>query len=1827
MNRIIAILCLVTFLGNSQCHPLLAVAKHNRALASLLAVSASAESTAPNGIDSYYDDESEVTIWKGGTIDQPVNISTGIINLTGTVRITGKGSLTLSGGLLAIKKNAVLEGNLNIIKQGEFTNRGTVKGIVTIDADVLPQRMESNHNLYTPDNLLNCENGRIRTIIFKSGNALNVGRADSVFVSGGVLGNWMGEIGKANISGEGSIENGNGARIETVEVNDNSRLYNGPEGVDENGKPFKMASIGTVTVNTKIRDDLNVFNSGDITNIIQNSGHVGNNGSVGAFTVNGGKASVWDDALYNSNATWKPVVKSFTINNGDINVNSSTVQFMNIINGTVGIEKSKINTAVVEADGRLTIDKSNIDILYVNGNFIPFQNDDTPSVNAVSWEGSKVGNIILLGDSKFENGGKAEKVTIDCNPLKEFQTISGTPQAGANYINYGSTGELRQFNGNSYINGSVNKGYLIHGNLNNDSDGHIEKLYVEGGEVKDDTGGTIASREPFQHSGWKQASEIAVSSQFVNGEFNHSNSMKKAADLPNGGFYTDKKTYNDIWFKIHLEEKSELSASFQALESTGCLLIQTPEGNLLSANSTGSLKTLSMTAETTGTYYVRIIGGQNGYILKTTISRPARISCVFQKQYAVDEGVSPMVTNEDVSDYNIQIFNITKGTALTDVEFKTGDIYLSASQASAGDIIRFTLESFTGDIAPLSETVKLSSDATALITLKAMQMGHMTALCENQQGVNGFLFNASGNFVQSLSLDNYGVMVTEKLEAGTYQVVFIQGSKSLWALSNVKDYKVFGLKEGQDYIKKEFQVRDGFITTLGKLTVPKMSENLESALVRDTTIYSSNCEIVSPGKLVTMRLSYQLKDTYAKSAEDIQAVFELPEGSGYIPGSLVVDGSPQKNVILEDNKVIVPLKKDGGLIIFYIKPDGTNPLITSTASLRFKKSGASFAELAGSVNIEIPVISISGPLNTSNSQVNLSGTGVPGTLVSIYDGLQKVGEVKCNKAGSWHTGINLATGSESVHMITARIYTGTENEVSSEALAIKYDKAMVDVTELAIYYNAHTPQKIVLTKETLGIARPRLTMYPGTPFTFTIKATNSNRVDRMYVVSTKNGERKTMEASYDTANGLWTANGHFDETNHNYLPGKLSVEYVLKETDASTVQESQVDPRDVEFSNLSDEWQNADMEIMENTFTDSGNSGRIKVHYTLADDKKTDVYSTIGVTRKPAETTPEELIAAGYQKVTLDDGSIGYTITLANTEGTALRTEVIHFYKGDTATGASLSTMGLRLGLAGPSTVLTRLPVRYAATTDAGYFQESFFTEVAGKVGEMDVEMAVKFVGGGELAAKSAGTATGILTTLIDAYNTIDGYADSYAINAQAQQKVINSPQMTADQKNHYLQQLNNNNHEMFSLMGMKLAYMGTFAALGIMGGILLSGAAVPALLISGFTFGAAIMGGMIFNKEREKLKKDMDRILKELEDPLVVIVVDPNYEYDPSGYVYEAVPSNRLQDVQATAYYQKNGKAVLWDAGEYDQENPLITDSEGKYAWDVPEGQWQVRYELDGYETTTSEWLPVPPPQTEVNIGMVSKAAPSIEWANLYAPYVELQFSKYMKVDSLTVNSITLTHPSGKPVNFKIEAANAEAAGDGSGIMLASRFHLVFDGKGPARGEKYNLSITDALVSYAGVPVKADTFELSCRQLFTDLKVDPAQTVSVGETVRIPVILGPKGNGKGLEIMNNSEESDLCKVISIGNFDRKGRAIVEVQGLLPGEVTLKFSVPGTALKAETRVSVIQFAPASTENAPLTEKLPRTVLWILIGIVSIGLIILIMWKLNNRKNCNKDNSR
>ncbi len=131
------------------------------------------------------------------------------------------------------------------------------------------------------------------------------------------------------------------------------------------------------------------------------------------------------------------------------------------------------------------------------------------------------------------------------------------------------------------------------------------------------------------------------------------------------------------------------------------------------------------------------------------------------------------------------------------------------------------------------------------------------------------------------------------------------------------------------------------------------------------------------------------------------------------------------------------------------------------------------------------------------------------------------------------------------------------------------------------------------------------------------------------------------------------------------------------------------------------------------------------------------------------------------------------------------------------------------------------------------------------------------------------------------------------------------------------------------------------------------------------------------------------------------------------------------------------------WDATTYAQENPLSTNEEGRYRWDVPNGHYKVICTSDGYETSESGSLEVPPPQTDVNIGMISVAAPQVAGITAAAggSLVEIRFSQYMLAASLENGAIVVRDDGGVEVSGMVEAVVAGTAPGGAELALAAWF------------------------------------------------------------------------------------------------------------------------------------------------------------------------------------------
>lgn len=345
-------------------------------------------------------------------------------------------------------------------------------------------------------------------------------------------------------------------------------------------------------------------------------------------------------------------------------------------------------------------------------------------------------------------------------------------------------------------------------------------------------------------------------------------------------------------------------------------------------------------------------------------------------------------------------------------------------------------------------------------------------------------------------------------------------------------------------------------------------------------------------------------------------------------------------------------------------------------------------------------------------------------------------------------------------------------------------------------------------------------------------------------------------------------------------------------------------------------------------------------------------------------------------------------------------------------------------------------------------------------------------------------------------------------------------------------------------------------------------------------------------NYQKCPKKKDPEEIDDEKDRQFKVAFVCPGLKpsIDPSGYVYEGVPSNRLEGVTASIYYKEttedmygelHDKVVLWDASEYAQENPLFTDKDGMYAWDVPQGLWQVKFEKEGYETAYSEWLPVPPPQLDVNISMTQNSQPEVKTVHAYNDGVEIEFSKYMLPSTLTTANI-LVSVNEKTIEGITELLNVEDNLNGN--SYASKVRFIPTER--FNGDKIMLTVSNKVKSYANVTMQ-ETFcqEFSIEQKLEMIEVDSVINVPIESERDVYVHVLPVSCAQG-KMLNIKTNSPLIVSLSdeLVSIDEEGNANITVKGELPGSATLEYSIDGFDVIGKTEVNVIDDRLQMTDN-------------------------------------------
>lgn len=327
----------------------------------------------------------------------------------------------------------------------------------------------------------------------------------------------------------------------------------------------------------------------------------------------------------------------------------------------------------------------------------------------------------------------------------------------------------------------------------------------------------------------------------------------------------------------------------------------------------------------------------------------------------------------------------------------------------------------------------------------------------------------------------------------------------------------------------------------------------------------------------------------------------------------------------------------------------------------------------------------------------------------------------------------------------------------------------------------------------------------------------------------------------------------------------------------------------------------------------------------------------------------------------------------------------------------------------------------------------------------------------------------------------------------------------------------------------------------------------------------------------------------------------DLNVVIDPSGFIYEGVTDNRVENATTTIYYKNEGydewgdyhnEAVKWDATEYSQQNPLLTDKEGKYQWFVPKGLWQVKVEKDGYETAYSDWLPVPPPQLDVNIGIVQKALPDVKTARAYEDGIEVEFNKYMRPKTLNATNIWLMQGSQK-ISCTIEQLNAGKTWEGDSAYVS---RLLLRPSAPfSVGSKVGLFVRRQVESYAGLQMQNDyEQEFSVVREIRSLEVEPQMNVDQGKSRSFVLKAQPGAAANGKKVKASIKLSDFITINETATFNGNGEAQFTVSGLMPGETVVTFTMEETSATAQTIIRVLGAAETGIVAVPTASRISGT---------------------------------
>ena len=1131
-------------------------------------------------------------------------------------------------------------------------------------------------------------------------------------------------------------------------------------------------------------------------------------------------------------------------------------------------------------------------------------------------------------------------------------------------------------------------------------------------------------------------------------------------------------------------------------------------------------------------------------------------------------------TEDSLSSYRVSVFLGDNGTA-EEYEFPAytaGDYILIPAEKTAnnGESIKdyskvtVRLISKTGECEESVTLVELDENKCAEVTLRAAQKGYVTGTVTAQSRATVAIYDSEGAHVQTMNL-NSGKYTSDYLPAGNYTVVALQGKVRNWIQNSLSDYETLGMQEGSDYVKSTVKLINGEIA-VQDITISKESTYASVWLDEGKTSYLLlDSEVTASGR-IDFRLSYSLKEEfkdYALSGKEI--VITIPQGLLVSEESVTLDGASASDTELTDSELRIKITENSGTVQFSASPTAYG-LIVSSASFCFNYAGVSYREFAGSISTTVEYVTIEVPTTTATKSILVQGVTVPGASVTVYDGEWVIGRATAYESGRWSALVELSGNDpDTLHLISASVTVDGETKTTAQ-YEILFADNLTNIKNLHMYYNG---RKHVIKSDGSVDPLPILFSPYESDYMFHIQLENDENVESVYITDGRGdmdayymGTKDengwwVINATYDTimilanfgskesnmeSNGnIWYVGGDpFDDRGNYYQqeitilpPGPFSIGFINKPLDETINNDiidkySNIDPEVMkdELSDMPEMWQNATGRVNSDT-RDSEGYGVLDFEIDLNNEAEATLHYKITAARDASITRAQLDADESFTKSVDSEGNTVYT---------SYYYEESDYYKSLVSGGEEPSAFSGRRGGNASNALMKMGSTSYEFPAGVEEGAKIVTTEVIGWAAGEISETFGKQVGG-------ASAVFGVYSDVIEVGNNMVSLFG-------ARQAIINSgmSQSAIEARLQALDRLT-----MGYMICAGLRYATTVMGVGMLltGGVpFMAGLAVAGLI--------AMMNAYVNQTLNDCLSKLMDFSL-----PWII---------DPSGYVYEAVTDNRVEGATAKVYYrdENTGEAVLWKAEEYDQINPQITNEEGIFAWDVPNGMWKVVVEKEGYESVESEWLPVPPPQVNVYLSMVSTQAPTVTSVHLYKDTAVIEFSQYMKLDSVTADMFSMN---GSAVVGKVEAIDPKESAVDSGEMLARQFKLYYSG-----GKVTSITVSAEVLNYVGTAMEMNAvFDNLITEYETEgLAGEEKIVVVCGQEMIYQLHVQPAEAATSVKLFYKISDSYNVAITDIGEPDANGVIPIKILGNLPTTAVIDIYVEGSTISKRIEVQVTE---------------------------------------------------